>query len=661
MQRAGFCCNEFTILIEPQVAAGTGFLNPIVRLKRVRFQDFMWLDAAINDLSRTRPDSTGVGGPGEAAPSIEDILKVASEEGESMLRGINLKGRFHLCSLAIQVLSLGLRLYSQAYAGQIHASFLKRPLTSVSLHGFMVSGYDPPPVVVEKRRLACLEDMVGGDVFVFRQRSHPHLRTRQANTERLYVHGSCAQLADLWGPGYTMSTMEPSSPSYAASIVGFYIRGGIIQPRLSLSGGQVFHWAPIKDKQPLPNQTFSYWDDITIGGLTECQPVMTGQQQQQPQETNLTGANVPASTRAVAPGFQTSPNHRPPLRTNTTCPLNLADSRRESEPYLCMLGTSSEWWLLTEVQGMAAMNAPYFTLQGSFAMTKQCGVPLKRVLLDRWMCDENLSLFDEPWGLQVSLCTGVARRVPIRNLVDESLIRFIDSLEIPGWKELRPRAQSAFNAVCPGFSKWVAMLNSEQKQCMRTVCKNALHILKDTGFDSSGRLFSILWPYDNNASFCVKIHPEKDKDQLWCSMLQESEWSASFAVVSDQCLETQEHTCRRGAVSPWRGGAVLSTVVCPNLAGGIPRSPRGSPSGPSTVLVRGMQGWELQHDKQYWVGKQGGQVWVVVRKGPGEVTELQVKRNRFPSRIGKKLWPDRILREKPDVSFCGEDVFVMNH
>jgi len=98
---------------------------------------------------------------------------------------------------------------------------------------------------------------------------------------------------------------------------------------------------------------------------------------------------------------------------------------------------------------------------------------------------------------------------------------------------------------------------------------------------------------------------------------------------------------------------MLSTVVCPNFTGGIPRLASGSFFNPFR-----MQDWQLQHNKPYWVGKQGSQIWVVVRKGTRAVTELQVKRNRFTT--SAFLWPDRVLREKPDVTFCGEDVFVMN-
>ena len=102
---------------------------------------------------------------------------------------------------------------------------------------------------------------------------------------------------------------------------------------------------------------------------------------------------------------------------------------------------------------------------------------------------------------------------------------------------------------------------------------------------------------------------------------------------------------------------MLATVVCHNLTGAIPR-----PIAASTGAVFYRSGlrseWTLQPNKPYWVGKQGSQIWVVVRKEDGVVTELQVRRNRFPT--SAFLWPDRVLREKPDIAFRGEEVFVLH-
>ena len=67
--------------------------------------------------------------------------------------------------------------------------------------------------------------------------------------------------------------------------------------------------------------------------------------------------------------------------------------------------------------------------------------------------------------------------------------------------------------------------------------------------------------------------------------------------------------------------------------------------------------WQLQDKKAYWIGKVGGDTWVVAHKPTDSVTELELRRNRFP--VSSFLWRDRVLRERPDVTFQGEEVFVL--
>ena len=405
------------------------------------------------------------------------------------------------------------------------------------------------------------------------------------------------------------------------------------------TGERLFHWGLEFGNSTSQSETFSYWEKILIGTITAnaASPPAPGECREEP---------TPITANIAFP-LVTAERHEEPtsITANTTCPLVTAESRKKSESYLSRLGTAPDWWSLTEIQGIVSLNPPYCTLQGALAMTKQSGIPLKRVLLDRWFGEDNLSLFEEPWGLQVSLCTGVTRRVPLRALIEEPLFRYIDSLNIDGWEALKTKATSAIRGD-HGFTEWSQKLKKDEMQCLRHIFTKLLHLLKDTGFDRSGKHFSILWPHNSDARFCVKIRPEKD--QLWYSMLKDSEWCATFAVATSLCLETPKHKCRRTVAAKWCGGKLLSTVMCPNLSGTIP-----CPI-PTDLSIAD---WQLQDNKPYWIGKPGGDIWVVVRKLANSVTELEVKRNRFP--VSSFLWRDRILRERPDVTFHGEEVFVL--
>jgi len=656
IQKAGFCCNQFTILTEAHEESTQSLGGRLIRMNTVLFRDLDRLHITITDIRADILSIERVSGKTDAITSIDDVMSIlSSTENWSRLKSLTIDGQLHVCSLAIQLLSMGLLLYSQAYTGHLHPFFLTTPLTEVLLRGISTHG-DMPYIVVERQQLACLGDMVGDGVFVFRLVPDQNTQTWDPTMGRRYLRATCEQVADLWGPAYTVSNTSTASPFHLATLTGLYIRGGLIRPDpRSTRKDPMFHWGQQEEEQPNEAETFSYWEEIVIGTITECQPAAT-EQTESSEKTTLLGLrsrSPPAGTASILSPYQGT---RPFVTINTTCPLVSVEIRRESEPYLARLGTSPDWWSLTEIQGMAAMNPPYVTLQGAFSVTKQSGIPLKRVLLDRWIGDDTFSLFDEPWGVQVSLCTGVARRVPLRFLIEEPLIQYINTLSIPGWEALKSSAIPAIQAEHE-FHRWARNLNAAERQCMRMVFTKLLQVLRDTGFGQSRKCFSILWPHATDARFCVQIRPEKDKNQLWCAMLQDSECCASFAVVSSQCLETRNHPCRKGLTTQWQGGSMLATVVCHNLTGAIPR-----PIAASTGAVFYRSGlrseWTLQPNKPYWVGKQGSQIWVVVRKEDGVVTELQVRRNRFPT--SAFLWPDRVLREKPDIAFRGEEVFVLH-
>lgn len=390
-------------------------------------------------------------------------------------------------------------------------------------------------------------EMIGGEVFVF-EMNHSGYITPPNVSKIFYLSGTCEEIVDSWGPGYFITNVDTP---YGETLYGLGIRGRIIKPNTRFVNGEpLFHWGPDSDGATSQSKTFSYWDKILIR-TTTCDAIL-------PPLTAELNQPIPITTHAPFPPA-TANNH--PITANMSCPLVTAKSRKESEPYLSTLGTAPDWWSLTEIQGLASLSPPYCTLQGAFAMTKQSGIPLKRALLDRWIRDDSLSLFEEPWGLQVSLCTGVTRKVPLRALVEEPLFRYIDSLKVDGWEKLKMKATSAISGH-HSFFEWSQSLKKDEMQCMRHIFTKLLYLLKDTGFDRSRKQFSILWPHDSDARFCVKICPEKE--QLWCSMLQDNEWCAAFTVATSLCLETGKHKCR-GKLRRSGGGGIAFNCCMPEL------------------------------------------------------------------------------------------------
>jgi hypothetical protein len=306
-------------------------------------------------------------------------------------------------------------------------------------------------------------------------------------------------------------------------------------------------------------------------------------------------------------------------------------------------GPKPPTWDLDERQVIVGA-AYYAQIQVGNVYHKQPGKTVKTQLLDRFISFKDLRLFNSLWGLQVSLCTGVTRRVPLRALIEEPLFPFIDRLRVEGWEALKTRAQLAFKGDID-FDDWINTLNNNETKCMHFIFGKLLELLKDTGIDRNGENLSILWPHYSNPYSCIKV--SGDNSRLWFKMLKDSEWCATFAVTTSLCLETSEHKCRRMGEAPWHGGGrLLSTAVCPNLTGTVP----------STVSATK---WQLQDNEKYWIGKCAGEIWVLVRKMPNSDTELHVKRNRFPKPVMRYLRQLQILRERQDVSFWAEEVLVL--
>ncbi|KIW81615.1 hypothetical protein Z517_04641 [Fonsecaea pedrosoi CBS 271.37] len=534
--------------------------------------------------------------PEKASIDLENATSTCVDVLRSCLGGQYLDIRtagqkLHTCSLVVQMLSLALLSYAQGHTGELHPAFLKQPLTKIKLQGSLVSDIS---IFAELRPLACMRSMIGGDVLVFKIASRPQA-TPSASTSPAYLYATCAEIVDTWGPAHVIRSPKSSD---SMEIYGLMIGGGLIKSSNSLpSGLDLFHWYQDDEGLGAEPKPFSYQEAILVGAVT----------------------------------------------VNPACPLDAQGSRRLSEKFLQNLGTARDTWVPHEIPLML-QGGNFAVAQVGLTYQKHAGRTLKKELLDRWNDFEDIRLFDLPWGLQLSLCTGVARRVRLRELIEEPVIRFIDSLHVDGWTALKPTALTGLRSN--DFLQWCNGLEDDERVCLRSVFSKLLKLFEHTGFDTNGNTFGVLWPEQSNPYLGIKISPVNS--QLWYRMLKDSECCATFAIVTSLCLETSKHKCQKKRELLWhQGGTVLSTSVCPALPTLLP----------AIQTTANLSRWQLEHKEQYWIGRCGGDVWVRVRKEPNRATELQLMRRfrNFPF----YLFRNQVLREKPDVNFHTEEVFVL--
>ncbi|CZT42400.1 uncharacterized protein RSE6_02298 [Rhynchosporium secalis] len=445
-------------------------------------------------------------------------------------------------------------------------------------------------------KLSCMNGLVGDKVFALSLFAKSDDEIQGAEEGNGLFVGSIENVIDSWGPGLLLA--HPGTP-YGVRVYSVLIGGGSIICRESQTTQRnandipMYHWS--RDQTLSGNEgTFNIRDPLRIGAIT-VQPL---------------------------------------------CPLDVDKCFKASESHLHNIGTEPDYWELTERQKVL-QGGQYVVLQVGNTYHKMKGRTLKTAILDRWQMSHDFNLLCKPWGLQVSLCTGVARRVPIKKLIEEPMFAYIDRLLPNGWDSIKSDARAAFMGSID-YIQWISQLDESQRDCMIKVITFLLELLKDTGLDREGSQLQLIWPDGSSLSHVISL--KCSKSNLWARVLKDSPSCATFAAITGLCLEAPGHLCKNNDSATWTGqGVLLSTAVsqvAPITSGGICMSP-----------------WELRDGQRYWMEKSGGDLWVYTTKGDNSETQLRVKINRFP--IGLSLMRNwQVLRERQDLSFEAEEVVV---
>ncbi|KUJ12406.1 uncharacterized protein LY89DRAFT_673387 [Mollisia scopiformis] len=520
----------------------------------------------------------------------------------------NISLQLHECVLACQFLAVAIVSYAQAHTSDFHPHFLKEPIETLILQGYAgyrCWTYEKETIELSYKQLACMSDLVGGKVIVFRMLDELPLKPptisgsdavksrgeqeRPAEATGSLFVGSIEDIIDSWGPGVLISDPELGVP-YGDKIKSVLIGSGAIT-HVTNEASHVFHPLyhfgrsyDLADTIP----TFNIWDRLTTGAIS----------------------------------------------VQKACPLDPAKCRKSSEPYLDALGTCNNHWSLTERQ-MILQAGQYVGLQVGNVYSKVKGGPLKTTVLEMWSLVHDFRILLQPWGL----------RAPLRELIEEPMFLYIDKLALPGWDEIKSDIRTAFGGSIDEYISWTTGLKGSKRECLVQVITIFLEVLKDTGVDREGKRLRMLWPDKSSLSHAISL--KCDKSNLWARVLQDSPSCATFAALTRTCLEAPGHSCKKNQAPIWTGkGALLSTAVCRVL---VP--------GDVGVLGLGTNHWELQNGQRCWIGKPGSEVWVYTSKTPNSEAQLTVKINRFPK--GFSILRDwQVLRERQDAAFEAEEVVV---
>ncbi|KAI9840817.1 MAG: hypothetical protein M1837_001290 [Sclerophora amabilis] len=598
LQKKGLCCNSFTVLRYATINGHT-----VIELRPLSFglafDLFVVLQLLVNNW-----ESPGL--ISRCLPRLNEIAnQVIYTVCDTTISGNKEDIKFESCldkvSLAVQVLTLGLYLYSQAHTGTVHPFFLTNPLSHLYLLGTQSLEHDSAgaTIWVTPSRLTCMAGVTGDFVNVFGS-----LQFSEASfAERAYdLLASPADLAETWDAWrLIMDATKPHTESICAIQVGegFVSSAGEIgEGRYLANAIPKLHWS--KEAKSLDFKTpFNLHTKALIG------------------------------TTVV----------------NHSCPVD------EHRSWLCAnvamdtLGAEESYWERSEAQ-VGLQGGQYVIAQFNLTWVKRPGTTLKHIHLQP---DISLPFLQSDWGLQISYCTGVARRVSLCDLLADVTPILIEELlqKPPGWKSLKENHNIVAALRGANFQEWFDSLVPDLQSDVLRIVRYVLLVLQDTGIDRSGEHLVAVWPRKGSPLGCFKI-PCKDAT-YWARMLQDSSDCATFAYVSPLCLETHQWKCQKLETAPWLNrSVVLNTAVSPHKFG---------------VTTAGQ--WRLRHEQSYLIGQPGRYLVGKVSLSMSPFTmhvppHLDISKSTIPSSMQARI--QEHLRERQSTNAPAHGVFVLtNH
>jgi hypothetical protein len=595
VQAAGLCCDSFTILWLSTQYAQQFPLEPLVEVHRIDFELALQLLSELENLSAIR--NTSPVDILRAQKTASQILPPFVQGVTEVSYGDSVKAGLQICSLATQVICLGFLSYAQAHAGTIRPFFLDTPLKKIRLLGNLTSTDRQAWIEASLNNLTCIGDMIQSQVLAFHL-MQPRISSLPCTRGTIYNLCTTAyDLLDTWGPGEFLIRGTDMMP------FAIQIGNGVVYAS-DLNGNDKYHWSGNVSIEDLPQMVLDPLSKMIIG-----------------------------TSVFVNGNCETDPKH----------------CWETSSQFLEPLGPYGTHWELDEKQfGMQAGN--YIMVQAIAASHKLPGLTLKQHRLQQ--DDEMLVPFlDNIWAVQVSFCTRVARRVPLREMIADLLPVFAMALsshtEAHLWEELLK--EDIINAFRHNtIHALLIKLSSQLHQHVLRMIRRIFKILQHTGLDREGKILVVAWPHKHELFRCFRVACENENS--WAGVLADSEDSATFAYITTRCLETKKIKCS-GPSPTWRSKIhLLETAV---VLQGRDRS------SPTTALQHNTTYFFQKPDRLFYVKAQRPDTADVANLITSRMTSPPDIQRRLLVRLTKERKQRARLRERIASDDIAEDVAIL--
>lgn len=501
----------------------------------------------------------------ECASRLE--LLISRTSPEASLGGINP----HLVdALTAQFLSLALALYAQGHCEPFRPFFLDTPLKRILLIGNQTWGRSSigPCIVASPVELSCFGEMIQRRVFAFQYfEAFERAKVFSDSYIQFDLKAYPEDLLDTWGPGDFIMPGNDSENLHAISI-----GGGLITATSTESGSEqlpVLHWSRASTDNATLFSTFPRNEKMVIGSRVSI---------------------------------------------NEACRMTPQEQVRMAVPWLKELGTFPSYWEVSERQlglGLQAGQSAVGIVNFAQTWVKRLGQTKKSNILAK----RSLSMADleGPFAVQVSFCTGIARRVQLRELIADVLPVYVADLATQPcyWKKLQDCD------ICKilrdtDFRTRYQKLDRELQAEFETLAIAVLFLLQETGVDRKGENFVIGCTPQRLAAQCFKIPIEKES--FWARILADSEDVATFAYLATRCFESDLVKCR-GPRELWMNTTGLFSTAVSLCQDSIVMQAR----------TRQQINWTLKDSEAYLIGQVDAPLLVrVIRPNIQDEPELLV-------------------------------------
>ena len=305
-------------------------------------------------------------------------------------------------------------------------------------------------------------------------------------------------LADIWGPVYNVPTGTGLIHYYRVS------KGVICRSRT-------------KKKSPVPGATFChYFSSFSLYKLgTRRLGIARDDLALSKDDLLLIGA-----------GF----------RENQRCRYTMSAFTKESASRMTVLGTKESVWRIDN-RTLAVGLSKYFGVTISGTQKLIPTTTLKQHILDKWTTKptrSNPAILNQYLGVEISHCTGNARRVSLKELMASKPLRATLQCQIPRWHE-KPWGIAFDSAIHSPKSEDIVEVWKEYAadrcQMAELVCR-LLEILDATGWNEQ-QVFNSAVLIDNEE---LAVQIPKDLN-TWLMALHDTHLTSAYVIMTGICIE----------------------------------------------------------------------------------------------------------------------------